>query len=164
MMSSDHQHPLGAAKAPKGRIRHPVGFGHVALQVHMGNVVGVVYMEHGPQQHRGRQIHTPARIAVEIELQSQEFAAVVEAHFVASQKAVALAGNHHVLMAAEADPGGLSGFERGQGRDRSHRVRLGLLPAKAAPHAQAGHHHPVVWQVSTSATVCWVDEGCWVEE
>ena len=60
---------------------------------------------------------------------------------------MALAGDDHVLVAAEADAGGLASFEGGQGRDRSHRIGLGFFPAKAAPHAQTGHHHPVVGQV-----------------
>ena len=69
---------------------------------------------------------------------------VVEADLVVGDEVVALAGDHHVVVAVGADlgrPAGLLGDQRG---DAGEQVALGLLAAEAAAHAPALDRHGVV--------------------
>jgi len=53
----DAQHTLWSAKAAKGCGRLGVGFQAMAFDAHVGNVIGIIGVQHGAVGHRKGQIH-----------------------------------------------------------------------------------------------------------
>ena len=139
----DPDHALRAAEAAEGRLRGLVAFGDATDHADVRHPVGVVDMAHGPGEHGLGQVEAPSAVGGQVRVEGEDPAVLGEADLPRGVEAVAFAGHRDVAGAIEAQPYGSSGqcrTERGQGRVA---VRLHLLAAEAAAHAQTLHGHLV---------------------
>ena len=130
-------HALRAAEAAKRGVRDGVGLERQRAQVRVVEVIAVVGVEQRPVGDRPGQVGRVAAARGVGDVDALDAAVVVEADGVVGDEIVALAGDHHVVVAVGADLGrapGLLGDERG---DAGEQVALGLLAAEAAAHAPA---------------------------
>ncbi len=142
----DHQHALGAAEAAEGGVGDLVGPGDAAGDAGVRDPVGVVDVAERAGDHRLGQVQAPAAVRGQGGVQGLDAPVGVEADPPRGVEAVALAGHGQVLGPVEPDPdrsAGQPGAERGDGREA---VRLHLLAAEAAAHAEALHGHLVAGQ------------------
>ena len=134
-----HDHDaLRPAEAAEGGVRLLVGLAGIADGAEVRHPVGVVGMGERAGDHARRQVEAPAGIGRQHRIERQHAALVVEAHRVAIEEAVALAGRDHVDLARQAElhrPAGLGGRQRRRAGDPRG---VALLAAEAA--AQAAHH------------------------
>jgi len=73
---------LGAAEAAEGGVRGDVGLADLALEVDVGDVVGVVEVEEGAVVYGEGEVEGPASVGEEIYGCGEEFSLVVETYFV----------------------------------------------------------------------------------
>ena len=139
----DDQHPLRSAEAAKGGVRREIGFRDPTAEFDVRNVVGVIEMEDRAVRHRARKIERPAAIGKELDLRREQQPVAVEADLEFPEERMAFAGDHHVLIAIEADAHFAARFRRGERRQRREHRRLRFLAAEPAAHARAFHHHAV---------------------
>ena len=131
----DPHHPLRPAKAAKGGGALGVGAQPVAFDPHRRQVIGVVGVQHGAVGHRQRQILGPAAAHQMHELDPPHPALIVAPDPVAYAQIVALAGDHHVVVAIIAHLARPPGGARRQRTGDRQRVALAFLAAKPAAHA-----------------------------
>ena len=135
----DEEHALRPAEAAVGGVRLLVRLRDAPVGVHVRNPVGVVEVAERAAQHRLRQVDRPAAVGGEHRVERLQHAVLVEADLPADVERMPLAGHREVLRAVQSHPHrapGELGAERGDGREA---VRLHLLAAEAAAHAQALH-------------------------
>ena len=142
----DDQHPLRAAEAAEGSLRGLVGPGDPAVHADVRDAVGVVDVEQRAREHGFGEVEAPAAVGGQRRLERREAAVVVEADAPGGVEPVPLAGHRHVLLAGQPQPDRSAGQRGAQGGDRGEPVRLHLLAAEAAAHAQALHGDPVAGQ------------------
>ena len=142
----DADHPLRAAEAPEGGVGDGVGLAAVRRDPRVGQVVGVVGVEHGAIADRHRQVVGHAAARRLIELDTLDAAVAVESDPVVDAKVVALAGDDHVLVAVVAELGGATGLARDQGGGGGRQVAVAFLAAEGAAHAPDFHRHRMVGQ------------------
>ena len=143
----DPQHALRPAEATIGGGALHIGLEPVAFDPQRRDVIGVVRVQHGAVGHRDRQILRPAAAGILQEIHRQQLALVIEPGAVINAEIMALAGDHHVVVAVIAHlgrPARRGGHHRaGDGQ----RVALALLAAKTAAHAPGFDPHGVHRQV-----------------
>ena len=103
-------------------------------------------MAERPGQHRLGEVEAPAAVRGQRRLESLDQSVVVEAHPPLGVEAVALAAHGEVLGAVQPEPDRAAGQDAAESRDRGEAVRLHLLAAEPATHAQALHGHLVAVQ------------------
>jgi hypothetical protein len=128
-------HALGAAEAAKGRIGHGVGTPAMPLHVDVGQVVGVVAMKHGAVDNGVGEVWRATAARRQNMFDAQDPTLCVEAHMVAVEKIMALAGHHHVIATRQPALGRPPASMRHQRGQACPGIRLGLLAAEAAAHA-----------------------------
>jgi len=101
-------------------------------------------MEHGAIRDRGREIGRVAAIRRLLEDHRFDQAIPGKPDVVVDAKAMALAGQHHVDIAIEAELDGPSGFRRSQSGQARNTCSLGLLTAEPAAHSPDFHRHLVI--------------------
>ncbi len=94
-------------------------------------------MAERPRQNGFRQVQAPAAVRRQGGVERQQPSVVVEADPPLGVEAVPLAGHRHVHGPVEPQPDRPAGERRPQRRDRRIPVRLHLLAAEPAAHAQA---------------------------
>ena len=104
---------------------------------HVRDPVGVVDVAQRPGEHRLAQVEAPAAVGGQRRRQADESAVVVEPDLPRGMEAVPLAGHGEVVGAVEPDPDRPSGERCPECGNRCEAVRLHLLAAEAAAHAQA---------------------------
>ena len=130
----DPEHPLGAAEAAEGGGRLGVGPQPVALDPHVLQMIGVVGMQHRPVADRQAQVLAPAAAGEVAERDPEDAARPVHPGAVADAEVVALAGDHHVVVAVVAHPDGAAEGAGDDGAGDGERVALAFLAAEAAAH------------------------------
>lgn len=103
-------------------------------------------MEDGAIGHGAREVGAETTFGQQGELQRGDEARVVIAHGVVVGEGVALAGDHEVVVAVQAQLDGAAGLARGQGGPHGQVAGLRFLAAETAAHAPALHAHAVVVQ------------------
>ena len=142
----NQDHALRAAKAAKGGVALGVGFAAVGGDLHVLQKVRVVAVKNCAVGHRAGEVGAKAAVHRHVQLQAVQAPAVVVAHGVVAHHGVALAGNHEVVVAVQAQ---LDWRARDMGRycgPHGHMAGLRFFAAKAAAHAPALHLHRVVVQ------------------
>ena len=140
----DHQHALGAAEAAEGGVRGLVCLGDAAVHPDVGDPVGVVDVAQRARQDRLREVEAPAAVSGQGGVQGEDASVLVEADPPVGVEPVPLARHGQVLRAVQPQPDRAPGERRTQRGDRRKPVRLHLLAAEAAAHAQALHRDVVV--------------------
>ena len=140
----DHQHALWTAEAAERRVRRLVGLGDAAVHPDVGEPVGVVDVAQRAGEHRLREVEAPAAVGGQGRVQGDDAPVLVEADPPVGMEPVPLARHGQVLGAVQPQPDRTSGERRTQRGDRRKAVRLHLLAAEAAAHAQALHRDLVV--------------------
>ena len=92
-------HPLRAAKAAKRCGALGVGFKPVLGDFHMGQIIGVIRVQHRSICHRQRQIQRPASAEIMGKLQRLNPATVIEADVIGNLAVVALACDDEIVVA-----------------------------------------------------------------
>ena len=100
-------------------------------------------MKQRPIGDRAGKVRRPATAGGEGHVETVEATLVVEADLVVDHEVVALAGDHHVVVAIGASLGGAAGLLRHDGTQAGEQVALGLLAAEAATHAADLDRHGV---------------------
>ena len=142
----DDDHPLRAAEAAEGRVALGVGLAAVGVDGDVFEEVGVVGVEDGSVGHRARQVGAEAAVDQHVQLQSAQAAGVVKADAVGVGKRVALAGDHEVVVAVQAQLDRPAELVRSDGGPDRQVPGLRLLAAETAAHAPAFHRDRVVGQ------------------
>ena len=93
---------------------------------------------------RARQISTETAVGQHRHLQGCDPACVVKTHAVVVPKRMALAGDHEVFIAVKPQLDGAFELEGRNSRPNGHLPSLRFFAAKAAAHAPAFNHHPMV--------------------
>ena len=140
----DQEHALRPTKAPKGRIGLGVRLAAQGIDAHMLEEVGIVQVEQGPVIDRTRQVGREAALAGQHCLQTQDAALRIEAHLVAGQEIVALAGDHEVVITIQTHLDRAPGQLRRQRCPYRRMPGLRLLASETAPHASRLDRHVVV--------------------
>ncbi len=139
----DGERALRPAEAAEGRVRLRVGARAEAVDLHLGQPVGVVEVADGARHHRAGQVGREARARGHVDLHAEDAAVVVVAGFVRKAEVVPLAGDHHVVVAVGAQLHRAGQLPRGQRGAAGEQRRLRFLAAEAAAHAPAFHQHLV---------------------
>ena len=142
----DHHHALGPAKAAKRGVALGIGFAAVRSYGYVFQKVGVVAVKHRAVGHRARQVGAKAAVGRHHQFQRGEPPRGVKTGCVFVGKGVALAGDHEVVVAVQAQLDRRFELVCGDCRPHRHVPGLGFLAAKAAAHAPAFHPHRVVVQ------------------
>ena len=127
-------HALWPAEAAKRRRRLGVGLEPVALDPDVGQVVGVVGVQHRAVGDRQAQVLRPAAAHVVQHVEPEDAPGLVEARAVADAQVVALAGDDEIVVAVVAHATGTAGRARRHGAGDGERVALALLAPEAAAH------------------------------
>ncbi|KDB51037.1 hypothetical protein X805_33380 [Sphaerotilus natans subsp. natans DSM 6575] len=142
----DHLHRQGAlrpAEAAKRRVALRVRARAVAVQIDVGQPVGVVEVAQRARHHRRRQVGRGAGVGDHLDLGAQQPPGLVMTDAVAELEAVAPAGDQEVVVAVRAQLDRALQPLRRQRRAGREQRRLRLLAAEAAAHAPALHLHLV---------------------
>ena len=142
----DHEHALRPAEPAERGLRRLVRLRDASLGDEVGDPVGVVDVAERAAHDRLREVEAPAAVGGERRREGDDAAVVVEPRLPHDVERMPLAGHREVLRAVEPQPHRAArehGAERG---DRREPVRLHLLAAEAAAHAQRLHGDPVARQ------------------
>ena len=150
------KHALWAAKAAKSGGALHVRLAAVADDLEVRQVVAVVYVQQGAVVHRARVVGAVAAARGQHHINAQDATAVIEAAVVVDAKVVALAGDHHVVVAIDAQLDRALELEGGQCRTLREDAGVALLAAKAAAHAPADHLDIVGREVQRSGRLALV--------
>ena len=131
----DPHHTLRAAETAIGGCGLGVGLQAVRGNAHGGDEIGVVGVEHGAVGDRQREILRPAAAAELVELHRHQLALGIHTGAVVDAEVMALAGDHHVVVAVVAHLCGSSGEAGDDGAGAGEGVALAFLAAEAAAHA-----------------------------
>ena len=101
----------------------------------MGDVIGIVRMQHGPVCNRVRQIQGPARARAVGKVNCQHTAGGVIAHVIADAEIVTLASDDHVIVAVIAHLGRAFELMRHHRTGNGQGVALAFLAAKSTTHS-----------------------------
>ncbi len=121
-------------------------------------------MEDGAPENGLGKIETPAAIGIKLDLETTQDAALVVAGRVARQERMPLAREHHVQRARQPDPHRSRGLPCAQRGDGGPPVRLHLLAAESAAHAQTFDRDAMLANPERPATMACVSVGCCVEQ
>ena len=110
-----------------------------AVHPDVGDPVRVVDVAQGAGQHRLREVEAPAAVRGQGRVKGDDAPALVEADPPVGMEPMPLARHGQVLRTVQPQPDRTSGERRAQRGDRRKAVRLHLLAAEAAAHAQALH-------------------------
>ena len=143
MISSITSIPCGPPKPRKAVFEARLVFATVPAEFDVRNVVGVVEMKHRAVGHGAGEIERPAAVGKELDFRREEQSVSIEADLKLSEKRMAFAGDHHVLIAIETDAHLAPGFRRGERGQRRERRGLRFLAAETAAHARTFHDHAV---------------------
>jgi len=131
----DPQNALRSTEPAVGCGALGVGFQAVRRDPCGGQQIGVVGMQHSAIRHRDRQVKRPTAAGELGEINACQFAVVVKAHVIADLEIMALARDHHIIIAVIAH---LAGSPRQRTSYRTcdgQCVALAFLAAKPAAHA-----------------------------
>ena len=139
----DGQRALRPTKTTERGVALGVGAGAIAVHGHVGQPVGVVKVAQGPGHHRRAQVSRVAGVGDQIHRHTQDAARTVVAHVPADLKAVAAAGDQHVVIPVWPQFDRPLQLGRRQRGDAGKQRALAFFATKTAPHAPADHLHPV---------------------
>ena len=128
-------HALRAAEAAKGGVGDGVGLERQRAQLDRRQPIAVVGVEQAAVGDRAREVGRPAAARGEGHVETLDQAVAVEAHLVVDDEVVALAGDHHVVVAVGPALGRAAGLLGDQRAQAGEQVALRLLAAEGAAHA-----------------------------
>ena len=137
---------LRAAKSAKGRVRLCVGARGKSLDINVAQVVGIVDMTHRTRHDRAGQIGRISGTGHQFDLQRLQQSLMVKSSFVIEREIMALAGDHHVVVAVKAKLHGAAQPLCGDRGDTGKLRRLRFFAAESAAHSPCFHHDLVCAQ------------------
>ncbi len=143
----DPQHPLRTAKAAKGGGALGVGPEPVAFDADMGQVIGIVCVQHGAIGHQDRKILRPAASRILLEFDTCDHAAVVTTNPIGDPEIMPLAGDHEIIIPVISHLGRLACGGRNHGAGDGQCVALAFLAPETAAHAAGFHPNAMHRQV-----------------
>ena len=108
---------MRATKATERGIALCIGASAVGLDRYMLQVVGVIKVTNRAGCDRPAQVGGKPRVGNHVDARGQNPAIVIKAHLKVISKAVALAGDHHVVIAIRPQFDGPTGLLRSNGGD-----------------------------------------------
>ncbi len=141
----DHHHPLRTAETPERGLRRLIRPAYEARHVDRGQVVAIIHVEHRAPHHRLREVEAPATVGIQLQHETAQPAIVVEPGAVSSEKRMPLSGERDVERARQSHAHRPASFPRAQSGQRRPHIRLRLLAAEGAAHAQTLDRDLAAW-------------------
>ena len=135
------QHALRATEAAEGGVGDSVGAKPARGDARGGIEIGIIRMEHGAVADGIGKIRRIAAAGEKIDINTGDATLAVEACRVVDAEIMALAGQHHVLVAVEAAFGEATKEARGECGEAGPLRGLAFLAAEGAAHAAAFDRH-----------------------
>ncbi len=101
--SFNYRHALRSAKTPERCVGRKVRLVDMTDHGEVGDVVGVVDMQHRPLHDCKGEIRCAAAVTVEVDLHGEDIAFIVKTDFILGEIPMTLAGDLHVVIAEEPD-------------------------------------------------------------
>ena len=133
----DADHALRSTEPAESGVGDRVRLATERQDADVVEVVAIVAVEHRTVVDRPGEIRRVAAAAREDEVDAEDASLVVESDLVLGDEIVPLAGQHHVVVAVDAQLHGPAGPAREECGDAREEARLAFLAAEAAAHPPA---------------------------
>ena len=139
--------PLRPTKTTVSGVGLGIGAQTVRKDGRIGQVVGVIGVQHGPVGHGVGKVQRPAALEEMLEDHRMQLAIRPKSRLVFDAQIMALAGDQHIIIAVIAHFGRAAELLRHHSTAYRQRVALRFLTAKATAHAAGFNPHGVEWHI-----------------